>query len=65
MNGKGDKRRPSSVSKEQFEDNWDRIFRSDKSASNLDEFWEHVCKHDGKHFVGKGQPCNWCGEEES
>lgn len=29
MSGKGDKRRPSSVSKDQFDENWERIFGSE------------------------------------
>lgn len=30
MNGKGDKRRPLQVPKEQFNDNWDAIFKKKK-----------------------------------
>jgi len=30
--GKGDKRRPLSVSREQYENNWDMIFRKNKDA---------------------------------
>ena len=31
MAGKGDKRRPSAVSRETYEENYDRIFRSEKN----------------------------------
>jgi hypothetical protein len=31
QNGKGDKRRPKSVSYEQWEKNWDKIFRPSKA----------------------------------
>ena len=33
MNGKGDKRRPMNISKEEYSDNWDRIFK--KKSANL------------------------------
>ena len=27
--------------------------------------WEHYCKVEKSQMgVGKGEPCNWCGEEE-
>ena len=34
MAGKGDKRRPSQVSDEQWADNWNRIFTKQSSGSN-------------------------------
>lgn len=62
MNGKGDKRRPMKTGLEQFEDNWDRIFG--KKSKVDDDLWVHVCKHEGKISIAKGEPCNWCGDEE-
>ena len=35
MNGKGDKRRPMDVQFDQFESNWDRIFR----RKQIEEHW--------------------------
>jgi len=32
MNGKGDKRRPIEVSKEQYDKNWDKIFKKNKNG---------------------------------
>lgn len=62
MNGKGDKPRPFSVDRDTYEDNWDRIFK--KKSKQDDDMWVHNCKHEGKHSIAKGEPCNWCGEEE-
>lgn len=63
MNGKGDKPRPFTVSRDKFEDNWDRIFKV--NSSNVDDtMWAHMCKVEGKHMVAKGEPCNWCGATE-
>ena len=36
MAGKGDKRRPSQVSEQEYSDNWDRIFTRQSSGSNSD-----------------------------
>ena len=58
MAGKGDKPRPIDVERKVFEDNWDRIFNKSKGL------WEHNCKHNGVHFVEKGEACNWCGMKE-
>lgn len=57
MAGKGDKPRPFDIERTVFEDNWDRIF-------NKPKLWEHDCKHNGNHFIEKGEPCNWCGMKE-
>ena len=38
MNGKGDKRRPQRVDREQFESNWDKAFGK-KMLTNLHTFW--------------------------
>ena len=32
--GKGDKPRPSSISRKKYEERWDKIFRKDKSNAN-------------------------------
>ena len=37
MNGKGDKRRPQSVSNEQFASNWDTIFSGKPNANMFDD----------------------------
>lgn len=37
MNGKGDKRRPRQVSREQYDANWDAIFRADADAAALSD----------------------------
>lgn len=28
------------------------------------DMWFHKCPIEGAHLVGKGEPCNWCGELE-
>tara|TARA_A100001515_G_scaffold101442_1_gene82114 strand:+ start:136 stop:342 length:207 start_codon:yes stop_codon:yes gene_type:complete len=31
----------------------------------VSNMWEHYCKVEKSQMgVGKGEPCNWCGEEE-
>lgn len=35
--GKGDKRRPSSIDRQQFEQNWDTIFNKDKKSEPVDK----------------------------
>ena len=63
MNGKGDKPRPFTVSRDDFEDNWDRIFKV--KTTNVDRtMWVHMCMVEGKHMVGVGEPCNWCDATE-
>lgn len=27
--------------------------------------WFHNCPREGTHFVGVGEPCNWCGALEA
>lgn len=62
MNGKGDKRRPSTVDKNTFDNNWDKIFN--KKTKVLDGMWEHNCKHNGLLFCSVDEACNWCGVKE-
>lgn len=60
MNGKGDKRRPPSVDKDTFDDNWDKIFNNKKTSG----MWDHNCKYNGLHSTMSGESCNWCGVKE-
>ena len=75
MNGKGDKPRPICVSRQVYEDNWDRIFskllnpndpiyENDNPVEGGPEMREHHCGVNGRHMVEAGCPCNWCGEYE-
>ena len=36
MSGKGDKRRPPSVSQSQFDENWNKVFNRDQTAQPTD-----------------------------
>lgn len=36
MNGKGDQPRPLSITKQEFDNNWDRIFKKKKQDPQLD-----------------------------
>lgn len=45
MNGKGDTPRPMSVKKQQFDDNWDRIFNK-KVADELTELSQEIGLYD-------------------
>lgn len=45
MNGKGDTPRPLSVKKQQFDDNWDRIFNK-KVADELTELSQEIGLYD-------------------
>lgn len=58
--GKGSTPRPI-LDRKKFEENWDRIFNSDK---NSDEVWEHYCQHNGRLTISKGKSCLYCGAEE-
>lgn len=57
MSGKGDKRRPSSVSKEQFDENWERIFGGKYSSEPMPDIdWTQAYDYgaptrDGSHFT--------------
>ena len=57
MNGKGDKRRPSSVSKDQFDENWERIFGGKLSSEPLPDIdWTQAYDYgspsrDGSHLT--------------
>lgn len=65
MSGKGSKPRPFDVSRETYEANWDRIFeRNNPTKGGSIEMWEHHCGVNGRHLVGVGEPCSWCGENE-
>jgi len=57
--GKGSSRRKDSDDKK-YADGWERIFNNNKQ-----EFWDHLCKHNGLLLIGKGEECSWCGEKES
>ena len=47
----------------------DIIKRMDKKLDNLlkePEMWTHYCSEEQSDMaIGKGEPCNWCGEEEN
>lgn len=58
---KGSKRRLSSVSKQRFDENWDRIFGKEKPVEGM---WPHACEFNGYFFVGKNEECSWCGRTE-
>ena len=45
MNGKGDKQRPSQVSADQFDENWDRAF-SNQPTSQPTDLWAFPPKGD-------------------
>ena len=73
MNGKGDKPRPLGVSREQFNENYDRIFLKEvpevpvpdhDNATEGGAMWVHHCTVEGPHMVARGQHCNWCGMSE-
>jgi len=69
MNGKGDMPRPFSVSKEQFDENWDRIFSKPKQTMlrevNYDNMWRHSCTVDMTVvWLGKNETCDYCGAWE-
>jgi hypothetical protein len=55
--GKGDKQRPLGVPPEQFNSNWDSIFKKPKQLKS------HYCKEE-KGIVEFENVCNWCGEKE-
>ena len=70
MNGKGDKQRPSAVSQDQFDENWDKAF-SNRNTGNMlrevayDGMWKHSCTVDlSVVWVGKNETCNLCGAWE-
>ena len=68
MNGKGDKQRPSSVSREQFDENWDKAFANKNNMLREvahDGMWQHSCTVDmSVVWVGKNETCNLCGAWE-
>lgn len=69
MSGKGSKPRPYSVSKTQFDENWDKIFRKESPQMlhevNYDNMWQHSCTVEmGIMWIGKDETCNYCGAWE-
>ena len=69
MSGKGSKPRPYSVSKAQFDENWDKIFRKESPKMlhevNYDNMWQHSCTVEmAVMWIGKNETCNWCGAWE-
>ena len=69
MSGKGDTPRPLSVSREQFESNWDRIFSNPKPKMlhevNYDNMWQHSCTVEmAIVWIGKEETCDYCGAWE-
>ena len=33
---------------------------------SMGDLWEHYCEEEHCQMaVGKGEPCNWCGKEET
>ena len=72
MSGKGSSPRPFEVSRETYEANWNRIFGDKDVVYENDnpleggsaQMWEHHCAMNGRHMVGVGESCNWCGEYE-
>lgn len=65
---KGSKPRPIQVDRSTYESNWDRIFENENplegTPKNPPEMWEHHCGLNGRHMVGVGEECNWCGATE-
>lgn len=47
MNGKGDKRRPSSVSQSQFDENWNKIFDRQSQTDQPTDLWAFPRKKTG------------------
>ena len=76
MNGKGDKPRPLGVSREQFDENYDRIFLKEVPEYDVvlstdhdnspegGSMWVHRCDFKEPHMVLKGEHCSWCGMSE-
>ena len=79
MNGKGDKRRPSSVSKEKFDENWDRAFNRNTIQDDWNkptDLWAFPPKkdkplrevaYDGmwKHSCTTTMEVFWIGKDET
>ena len=76
---KGSGRRPMDVQYDQFESNWDRIFRRKQVEEqwtpevkgkmlhevNYDNMWKHSCTVDmSVVWIGKNETCNLCGAWE-
>lgn len=72
MMSKGSRRRPASVSHIEMEQSWQRIFGRKEEDLTVESdnpleggmLWKHYCAINGTHLVGKGEHCNWCGENE-
>jgi sarcosine oxidase delta subunit len=63
MSGKGSKPRPIDVDRKTYEANWDRIFERENPLEGV-SMWEHHCAVNGRHLVGTGEECSWCGGKE-
>lgn len=70
MNGKGDNRRPSAVSRSQFDENWDKAFNNQRTGNmlrevNYDGMWQHSCTVEmSVIWIGKNETCDYCGAWE-
>jgi hypothetical protein len=70
MNGKGDRRRPPTVSNTQFDENWDKAFSNQQKGDMLrevayDGMWQHSCTVDmSVVWIGKNETCDYCGAWE-
>jgi hypothetical protein len=79
MNGKGDKRRPSSVSQSQFDENWNKAFNRNQIQNDWNQqgqsqmlrevtyegMWKHSCTTMMEtFFIGKDEVCDACGAWE-
>ena len=68
MSGKGSGRRPLQTGLEQFENNWDRVFKKKPDMLREvthDGMWKHSCTVDMTVvWIGKDETCNMCGAWE-
>ena len=67
--GKGDNPRPRTVSNEQYEANWDRIFGKKEPQPlrevTYDGMWKHSCTVEmAVVWIGKNETCDYCGAWE-
>ena len=54
MNGKGSKQRPRQVRREEYEDNWDRVFKQNKQLNKEESSDEHT--EDRSRDRGQARP---------
>lgn len=79
MSGKGDKRRPLSVSQSQFDENWNKAFNRNQIQNDWNQqgqsqmlrevtyegMWKHSCTTMMEtFFIGKDEVCDACGAWE-